>query len=321
MNQDQHPIARKHHYVPQFYLSSFSVPRRASRKVEVFDLVLRKQFPSNTRDIARSVDFNRVQIDGKRPDYLESELSKLENEIALSLEEVVHSRSLSVDKHKQNILLLVSLLAIRTPRFRAAIKKMHVDVGKLIVETSLSSEKRWSDVTASWQDCSSLQLPTYAEIKQQYDRGDFEVDYEIDSGYYIKKEFKLLPSVVEMISLRNWCLLSAPSDTGGFVTSDHPFILRWSRSVPRHYSPGLGLKHTIVSFPLSPALKLVGTFEELPHSGTLNLDQVAAENGVTITTAERQVFSRDMNFVYSVPPYMSLKKASRLIGDRSLRRE
>ena len=64
-------VARKHHYVSQFYLKEFL---NSNKKIHVIDVVRRWTCERNTRSIAMQRDFNRINIEGHAIDEIESHL-------------------------------------------------------------------------------------------------------------------------------------------------------------------------------------------------------------------------------------------------------
>lgn len=63
--------ARKHHWVPQFYLRGFSNGAGRRAQVYVADLAEEKVFTANIRNIAAARDFDRVEVAGHPADALE----------------------------------------------------------------------------------------------------------------------------------------------------------------------------------------------------------------------------------------------------------
>src|ERR1700730_16170398 len=68
-------IARKHHYVPQMYLTGFA---NDNDQCFVVDASTRKSFTSTTANIAAERDYNKIEAQGVPADALEKELGKLE---------------------------------------------------------------------------------------------------------------------------------------------------------------------------------------------------------------------------------------------------
>lgn len=316
-------VSRRHHFVPRCYLSSFAVPRKNEMQVEVFDLIGRKQFSANTKNIAVSFDFNRVDMPGERQDFVETELSKWESEISSSIREVLNSRSLSVRKNLENLVLLATLLSTRTPKFRRFFKEMLEQSYTLAIDSLLSSKEQWEG-TAGLPDRSDVTGPSepdYESVKSLWYSGAFKIKAEIATPHYVQQEFRLLPEMLELMMQRKWGLFYAPSETGGFVTSDHPLLVTWTRPTPFHYSPGLGLRNTAVTLALSPSITLVGTFENCPELMMLSAERVALLNGATAAFAERQVYAKNGSFFYAFDHFAQPRKASRLLTEKRRSRE
>ena len=86
--------ARRHHYVPQFYLGGFTYNRRKP-KLFCFDFKAKKSFNSAPDGVGQQRDFNRVNIPGHPPDVLETALAAEETVLAEALARIIESRSLA----------------------------------------------------------------------------------------------------------------------------------------------------------------------------------------------------------------------------------
>jgi Protein of unknown function (DUF4238) len=83
-------LARKHHYVPQMYLSGFA---NANGQCFVFDAERRRTFTTSPANIAAERDYNAIEADGIPPDALEKELAKLEGALAPAIKRVRETAS------------------------------------------------------------------------------------------------------------------------------------------------------------------------------------------------------------------------------------
>jgi hypothetical protein len=72
-------IARKHHYVPQMYLSGFT---NAQGQGFAVDVSTRRSFTSSPQGIAAKRNYNLIDEPGMPADALEKELGKLEGVVA-----------------------------------------------------------------------------------------------------------------------------------------------------------------------------------------------------------------------------------------------
>jgi hypothetical protein len=87
-------VARKHHYVPQMYLSGFA---GANGQCFAVDASTRKTFTSSPANIAAERDFNKVEAEGVPPDALEKELGNFEGVIAPGIKRVRETASFGVE--------------------------------------------------------------------------------------------------------------------------------------------------------------------------------------------------------------------------------
>ena len=78
-------VARKHHYVPQMYLTGF-----ANNKDQCFviDALTRRAFTASTANIAAERDYNKIEAEGIPADALEKELGNFEGVIAPAIKRV-----------------------------------------------------------------------------------------------------------------------------------------------------------------------------------------------------------------------------------------
>ena len=107
--------ARKHHYVPQMYLSGFA---NAKGQLWANDASIPKTFAVGPANIAAERDWNEIAIDGVPKDALEKELGKFEGIIAPAVKRVRQTASFGKDgEDREDIINLVTLLAVRIREF------------------------------------------------------------------------------------------------------------------------------------------------------------------------------------------------------------
>ena len=71
-------VARRHHFVPQGYLAGFTNNGTRAGLLTVFDRVSQSIFLAKPRNVAAKRDFNRVDLEGRPPDYLEQAMGEFE---------------------------------------------------------------------------------------------------------------------------------------------------------------------------------------------------------------------------------------------------
>jgi hypothetical protein len=156
---------------------------------------------------------------------------------------------------------------------------------------------------------------TYDEMKKVFEEGGFKL--VLDNNQLITHEFQLLDHCIPLLFRRRWRVMRAPEGSVGFITSDRPFFLTWSDPAMRagDLSPGLGVPHTQIYFPVSPQLAVVGAFEIEDGEEDINEDRVGLMNGAMVQNASRQVYSRNHMFSYTMTLEEPTRKGSQLISD------
>lgn len=311
--------ARKHHYVPQCYLKLFSVSHKKIPQLTVFDRVRKKVYKAGVDNVAAQRDFNAIDVEGMDADAFEKSMSGFETGLADALKRIVAARSLANQEDRAFLLNLVGLTAMRNPRFRETIRSGHEQVARRIMDQLLSSKEIYESQVKRVREAGGLPESnniSYEEMKRFVEDGEYELT--LDNTYQVGQEMRVFDKILPLIFERGWMLLRAPENSGGFVTSDHPFCLFWTDPKRRggFYPPGLGLQGTEIRFTISPRLALVGAFELKNGDIDVSEESVAGVNGGVIALAEAQVYARDQNFHYAMQPNESLQKASRLITDK-----
>jgi Protein of unknown function (DUF4238) len=125
--------ARHHHFVPQFYLKSFARPRSKDGKLTVFDLKERKGFTSRPRNVASRRDYNRIEIEGRDPTGVETQLAVLEANANQAFRRNIASRSIDNADDFSFILVLIARIALSNPLFGEQRDKMIGQIGTMMM--------------------------------------------------------------------------------------------------------------------------------------------------------------------------------------------
>jgi hypothetical protein len=311
--------ARKHHYVPQCYLKLFSVSQKKIPQLTVFDRERKKVYKAGIDNVAAQRDFNAIDVEGMDADAFEKSMSGFETDLADALQRIVAARSLANPEDRAFLLNLVGLTAMRNPRLRETVRSGHEQVARLIMDQVLSSKERYESQVKKVREAGGLpesNKTSYEEMKRFVEGGQYELT--LDNTFQVGQEMRVFDKILPLIFERGWILLRAPENSGGFITSDHPFCLFWTDPKRRggFHPPGLGLRGTEIRFTISPRLALVGAFELKNGDVDVSEESVAGVNGGVFALAEAQVYTRDQNFHYAMQPAEPLQKASRLITDK-----
>jgi hypothetical protein len=297
--------ARNHHWVPQCYLKGFAKSRSKNAKLFVIDTIERKTFPTIPRNVASERDFNKIEVAGVDPNHIESGYAHFEGRVDKALERLCASRQFGDAEDRNLILNLIALLAVRNPLMRENSRQFQERVLKQMMQLMVAKEehyearlqraKRDGDVSADAE-------LSYEAMRDFVERDRYTI--EVPTTRHVEQELKLVDTVLPLLGARKWQLLRAPTNAGGFVTSDHPVVLLWSEPKDRgpFHSPGFGLRGTEVIFSVSSELAMVGTFEGQDDVVDVEPGIVALVNGIIIAHSNRQIYARDDRFWYVQDP-------------------
>ncbi|MCW2358842.1 MULTISPECIES: DUF4238 domain-containing protein [Bradyrhizobium] len=292
--------ARKHHYVPQFYLRGFTDEKG---QLLVTDRPSEKTFRTDPKNVAAQRDFNAVSIEGVDPQAVEKGLAEFEGKVAPALERIKTATSLSAKADRELLMSLICGLAIRNPRQRATINDFVSEIAQAVAEMALATKERWDSQVAqmkadgAWDDSTNV---TFEDMQKFIKARNYKIEVakEFNIGVEIEQHERLL----EHISARKWQIVKAKDGSGGFVTTDVPICLRWSDNMDHGmFGPGFGVPGTQVIFPLSSKLALMGSFEGQENTVEADVFTVGSMNSIIISNARRQVYSQDYNFSYMRP--------------------
>ena len=282
--------ARNHHFVPQYYLKGFAKPRSKDGKLTVFDIKDRKYFVTRPRNVAARRDYNRIEIDGVDPNAIEKQYSIFEGLADQAFRRIIESRSIKNMDDFSFVLALLGLVSINNPSFRAERDKIVAQMGSSILRNLVSSPERWEAISAA-AGAKHDDAVTYEAARKAVINGDIVVTTVQDA--LIRQEIELWPEMSRILHIRKWTLLVAPKNSGGFVTSDRPFSLRWNdqREPSNFHGPGLGSANTTLIFPLNRDLAVIGRFEEGGGVREVNEHSVGAINYTLFQSAIRQLYT------------------------------
>ena len=286
--------ARNHHFVPQFYLKGFAKLRSKDAKLTSFDLTTGKQFITRSRNVAAKRDYNRVDIEGVDPNFVETEMAKIEGQLDTAFKRIIDAESIDDQDDLSWMLVLISRLAVTSPAFRDQRDKFMADVAKRMLHVSLSTEETWTSAMSGMpNEMKRKPAIPYAKMKEAFDTGAI---YPVTSkDALIAQEIQLWADIMPIIEARKWTLMISNNGVGNFVTSDRPVSLRWDDESMNGqiYGVGLGMRTTTLIFPLSRHLAVSGSFEYDNGVVPASPELVAQVNLRTFMGAEKQIYAPD----------------------------
>lgn len=291
--------ARHHHYLSQCYLKGFTKAKAKKSKLTVIDFKQNKHFETIPRNVGGIRDFNRINAEGHDPNAIEKELAQFEAKAAFALKRLEESLNFQGET-KDLVLNLIALIAVRSPERREHLREFEARVMDRVLGMSLRSKEYWEEQEAARKakNPDYKSDVTYEELKEFYDGKQYKI--KLSTERHIEMEMVQVNSILPCLYGRNWILIKSGEQSGPFITSDNPVSLTWNEpeQIPLLYrnSPGFGLKNTMVYFPISKDLALVGEFdkEDKTINGVKKL--VSILNTKTLQNIYKQVYTPNLSF-------------------------
>jgi hypothetical protein len=290
------PIARRHHYLPQAYLATFTSTGLKDGQFCVLDVETGHAFRTSPINVAAQRDFNRVDIEGRSPDAIESTIAPFEGEAVAAISRVIETQKFPNDSDWNLILNLLGLIAVRNPKLRGSFNRAREEVLRRIRDILISDKKIWEHHVKKAREAGEeiSDTVTFEDFKRFIEEGKYQ--YEFHPEVNLRAEFGAFNKVLPLLGQRIWSVLVAPPKGPEFICSDHPVTLVWKggRSGPL----GFGLKETEVFFPLGRDVGFYGVFETpLKRVVYCKPGHVATMNRRVAWNAERHVYSAQERFV------------------------
>ena len=171
------------------------------------------------------------------------------------------------------------------------------------MEATLSTKERYESQVRQMQRAgiNANYDVGYEAIKEFFDSKKYDI--VIPTGRHVHMELVGFDAILPSLFDRKWMLLKTDGHLNPFITSDNPVSLTWMypEEVPIMYrsSPGFGMNHTRVYFPLSSELALVGEFDGTEGIYEIfKCDQVAAFNTAILHSSYKQIYSPKIGFTF-----------------------
>jgi hypothetical protein len=303
------PEARRHHYVPQFYLKNF-VSDRDKPRLFVVDLPGSRSFSTAPCNVAVERDFNTIMTPGVPPDIVETEMSKVEAAIASALARIIAAVSLRDKDDAAYLFWFANLLLVKNPAQRTVFDNFVNTVMTKVGKSYASDQETWDAYVREQVAEGALQGGDDAAELRRAILGDYTVALSTEA--HLHTEFTLSKDLFAAFANRGWNLYKATS--GQFVTSDRPVVVTWDD--PMKTDPvGLSSPGSRVLFALSSGIALCGGAELEDAAFEVDEIDVAKINGRIILNANRQVYARDDNFEYLLQHNPGAKLGRHLADD------
>lgn len=266
---------KKQHFVPRFYLNTFSRDEEEPYRLYCYDLPENKVFCSNTKKIAQKSYF----YDLSDQQYAENKFADFERHFAKAyykLIDAAHVDALTASE-RDIISLFVSHQHIRTQKFREIVQQ--------------ASEHTLETVDAEIEDDPGREMVEAGTTE----RGAKE--------WQLQLMVNALEDFADLLNGMNWFLFINETDYP-LWTSDHPIAIFNTTNDNPVPEKGIENRGTRIHVPLTPDL-LLGMYDpkayfySLDNAELTEKKDVNYQNRLQVEHSYRQVYSTEKDFKYA----------------------
>lgn len=308
---------KKHHYLPQFYISNFCnntgevfVWNKEDSKIHkqgkngtfhipyfyTVDFSKYKQrHPASTQRLRKAFGIEHVDTSGVKeyPDMIEDLLGESENEAANVIRNLLAKKAIYAED-KMELATFIALMYVRTPSFREWSNQLE----------KLMYEQHIKEVFSDKEEVSRM----YEKMKEEGCEKEVDVDgilefvknkrytIQIPKEQLIQVMLMAAPVIDQMLYKKTWFIVEAGESN--FVTSDNPVFLL-------HPELGFENKENQVFFPLSKSLLLI--MQDTPHGKKI---LYLKEGRDEVNRLNKLIASRHNNYVIAMEEELLAASAS-----------
>jgi len=282
---------RKHHWVPQFYLRSFS-DRNNPERIYGIGKDSGKIIPMNIQNAAAQRDLYAYTPESgvKDTKSTEENIAKLETIISPVLKRI-HQREPIDEEIKIGIAMFVGLQMTRTPMMRDKASRMVGEMVKQHNQFIASHEDYFKKIFHDMKKETGLETEVTTEELREFSlKGEYDVTP--DNEYSMGISLQMLEKVTKIFYSMNWVFFSPTSTEWRFLTCDNPFGLMNPDLLSKEVRPvGLLNEETTIHMPLSPTIYAMGTWNGESRYHDASKKMIRESNVFTIFRSKRFVFS------------------------------
>jgi hypothetical protein len=279
---------RKHHYVPQCWLSGFTEDGEKTSRLWQSDLNSGRQWPTTSADAGHRRDFYRLTDPSKDPLLIEKKLSEIEDTIAPILKRLDKELRMPDDDELGSLIVFMAIQWVRVPAFRPVVLGIMESTMQSNMSDALSSPEAWSQTLRDAGIPNSSPGSDYHKMREFIESGDYS--FSAPNDWYIKTGFTASLDVIDSLEKKSWGV--AISENGEFIGSDNPIVL----DGPAGEKMGFANAGVII-YPVSRHVVLYGTASPVSLQA-MNRTDVARHNTFMMITASDYVFSHRSDFIW-----------------------
>jgi hypothetical protein len=271
--------ARKHHYVPRFYLGGFTVDGTPDGQLFVVDQRSGRTWKSSPAGCAHERDFYRIEGPDVPPDAFEADLSRIESNAAAVVRETVESLQPPTGEKLRHLITFTTLMAVRTRAMRSHWGRQEGELLRRLMEIGISNPKGFETLKARAEEEGHPFKDDETPEKLLDALANSEIRFP--SSWGVKRLLEHAEILYPMLAARSWSLFVPESGAGHFICSDMPAVVHDPTPRPPWAGPSFVDPDSEFSMPLSRGVMLFGRFEAESATYRISGKSVAAMNSRT----------------------------------------
>jgi hypothetical protein len=260
--------ARRHHYVPQFYLEGFS-DSNTDGKIWQYDKESLQPLALYASSIAVRPNLYRLtNADGTRdPNSLEQAFCEVEGNFA-KLKRRLDENPQLTDEDLPTFLVFAALMKARVPYHLDIIAEIGETLLKVGLSTLAANEQAFDHY---WEQMLKELGPAVSEVSKEELRQQFitgAYDPQLTQEEAVRMALKTVQTIYASIRDIRWRILTTTQDAP-FVTCDNPFFYDDPTADPRYLiTRGVGLlnRNVEIILPVSSTLVILGKRSQPEHT-------------------------------------------------------
>lgn len=314
MNKVNRP--KRHHYVTRSYLENFCVSFKKKKTFWAYDK--KRQLWRKSQPLNEAVELDFQKLDhfiGLDPYYLEKALGEIEGSAVDVIRQIAINKSIPPSlKEFSPVINLMGIFAGRSPLIREMLILDHQRRILAILEAVHENEDIFHAQVGKVLEDNSIEWPlfnSYQDSKSFLKSKKFKI--QIDPSIIVEEMTKIASQAINVLGFQNWMLLE--SREAEFITSNNPVnVILALGFIP--YFLGFGRPNTLVTFPITPNLALLGSYSPLPNHRKVDSLIVEGVNWMTTNRGATTLYTKKKSSLPSFEGIIHLQDFHRLLSTR-----
>jgi hypothetical protein len=256
------------------------------------DRVTCKIYRTGLGNVATQRELYTLDVAKGDPYLFEKALAKFEGESATALREILQTHRIPRGEAFEILMNFVALTYARVPSRRPVLEEPMERMLKLAMAIYVETPERYQSLVDAYNKAhpdESIKGSDYEEQRRFVQQDNFRIRFS--QNWHLENLNIEMSQVIPMLARRRWSLLVADKDAGSFICSDNPVVLTWTKPIRGPWrSPGFGMRDTVVAFPLSRQVALIGLTEGSQGTARASARSVARVNSLLISFADRYLY-------------------------------